>query len=65
MEEQNKEPDLMQEVLGLEQKERIIDFSSMQDSDKTIITNQEDTNKKEEVKSFINFLYQQFQKGGA
>ena len=65
MEEQNKEPDLMQEVLGLEQKERIIDFSSMQDGDKTIITNEEDKNKKEEVKSFINFLYQQFQKGGA
>ena len=65
MEEQNKEPDLMQEVMGLEKEDRFLDFSTMQDGDKTIITSEEDKNKKEEVKSFINFLYKQFQKGGA
>lgn len=64
MEEQNKEPDLMQEVMGLEKEDRFLDFSTMQDGDKTIITSEEDKNKKEEVKSFINFLYKQFQKGG-
>ena len=65
MEEKNENYDLMKEVLDLEQKERIIDFSSMQDGNKTIITNKGETNKKEEVKSFINYLYQQFQKGGS
>tara|TARA_A100001515_G_C4580122_1_gene212664 strand:- start:1199 stop:1396 length:198 start_codon:yes stop_codon:yes gene_type:complete len=65
MEEQNKEPDLMQEVMGLEKEDRFLDFSTMQDGDKTIITSEEDKDKKEEVKSFINFLYKQFQKGGA
>ena len=65
MEEQNKEPDLINEVMGLEQEDRFLDFSTMKDGDKTIITNEEDKNKKEEVKSFINFLYQQFQKGGS
>ena len=65
MEKQNKEPDLMQDVMGLEKEDRFLDFSTMQDGDKTIITSEEDKNKKEEVKSFINFLYKQFQKGGA
>jgi len=65
MEEQNKESNLMDEVMGLEQEDRFLDFSNMQDSDKTIITSEEDKTKKEEVKSFINFLYKQFQKGGS
>tara|TARA_R100000353_G_scaffold176072_2_gene148638 strand:- start:2860 stop:3057 length:198 start_codon:yes stop_codon:yes gene_type:complete len=65
MEEQNKESNLMDEVMGLEQEDRFLDFSNMQDGDKTIITSEEDKTKKEEVKSFINFLYKQFQKGGA
>ena len=65
MEEQSKETNLMDEVMGLEKEDRFLDFSNMQDSDKTIITSEEEKTKKEEVSSFINFLYKQFQKGGS
>tara|TARA_Y100001963_G_C6684468_1_gene401509 strand:- start:614 stop:820 length:207 start_codon:yes stop_codon:yes gene_type:complete len=68
MEEKNNEPDIMETIIGLEQKERFLDFSTMQDNNNTIVTNakqEESKTKKDEVKNFINYLYKQFQKGGA
>ena len=65
MEEENQDINAFAELMNLEENEKGLDFSSMEDNKKTVITNQEPINNKEQMTKFINYLYKQFQKGGA
>tara|TARA_R100001082_G_C4358460_1_gene158099 strand:- start:30 stop:227 length:198 start_codon:yes stop_codon:yes gene_type:complete len=65
MEEENKNINAFAELMSLEENEKGLDFSTMEDGKKTIITNEEPVDNKNQMKKFINYLYQQFQKGGA
>jgi len=61
MEEQNKESNAFKELLGLESMDQGIDFSLLEDSQKTISTDsdlKEDDSKidKKSAKKFVNFL---------
>lgn len=71
MEEENNETNedkninAFAELMSLEENEKGLDFSAMEDGKKTIITNEEKASNPEQMKKFINYLYKQFQKGGA
>ena len=65
MEEKNQDINAFAELMSLEENEKGLDFSAMEDGKKTIITNEEPVNNKEQMTKFINYLYKQFQKGGA
>ena len=65
MEEKNQDINAFAELMSLEENEKGLDFSAMEDGKKTIITNEEPVNNKEQMTKFINYLYKQFQKSGA
>ena len=62
---ENKDINAFAELMSLEENEKGLDFSTMEDGKKTIITNEESVDNKDQMKKFINYLYKQFQKGGA
>ena len=62
---ENKDINAFAELMSLEENEKVLDFSTMEDGKKTIITNEESVDNKDQMKKFINYLYKQFQKGGA
>jgi len=70
MEEENNETNedrdinAFAELMSLEENEKGLDFSAMEDGKKTIITSEEKTSNPDQMKKFINYLYKQFQKGG-
>ena len=62
---ENRDINAFAELMSLEENEKGLDFSAMEDGKKTIITNEEKASNPEQMKKFINYLYKQFQKGGA